>query len=99
MSKKTDLGALLSAVEKRRMAIEEKRTLFQFELAFFIPLFALLFIVTYFSQSDAVKLFFFILTIIFIIIDLVYSILLYRDVTEKQKRLEKVIHEKLGGWA
>jgi len=96
MINRTELEALIASIEKRRLAVEEKRTLFQFETAFFIPLFALLFLVTYFSRSDTVKLFFYLLTIILIVADLVYSIILYRDMTEKQKRLEEVISEKLG---
>lgn len=96
MTEKKEIDNLLNAVEKRRMAVEEKRTLFQFELAFFLPLFALLFIITYFSENNTIKLFFFIIAVIFIIADLVYSIILYKDLTVKQKNLEKLILEKIG---
>lgn len=99
MAKKTnlrELETLIAAIEKRRLNIEQKRTVFQFEIAFFIPLFALLFIITYFSESSAVKMFFFILTIILIVVDLVYSITIYKDITDKQNKLEELIHQKLG---
>jgi uncharacterized membrane-anchored protein len=97
MVKRFELEAILATIEKRRIAIESKRTFFQFEAAFFIPLLALLFLVSYFSQSNAVKMGFYVLTIVLIVADLVYSVLVYRDLTDKQKNLEKLIHKKISG--
>jgi len=96
MSKKSELEGLIAAIEKRRLAVEDKRMLFQFETVFFLPLFALLFLVTYLSKSDPIKLFFYLLTIILIIADLIYTALLYKDMEDKQRRLEGLINEKLG---
>ncbi len=96
MVKKEEIEGLIAAIEKRRIAIESKRTMFQFETAFFIPLIALLFLVTYFSASKLVKVCFFALTILLIVADLIYSVFMYFDLTKKQKKLEKLIHEKIG---
>jgi hypothetical protein len=97
MIKKGELEVLIATIEKRRIGIESKRTLFQFETAFFIPLLALLFLVTYFSKSEGIKMCFYLITIILIVADLVYSMVVYKDLTEKQKNLEKLIHSKLSG--
>ena len=91
-----ELEAMIAAIEKRRLAIEGKRTMFQFETAFFIPLLALLFLVTYFSKSNEVKMTLYIFTIVLIVADLIYSIIVYRDLTAKQKKLEEVIRRKIG---
>ncbi len=96
MVKKTEVELVIAAIEKRRLKIEEKRSLFQFEMAFFIPIFALLFLVTHFSQDESIKLFFYIVIVLLIVADLVYSILIYKDIVQKQQRLEQVIHEKIG---
>jgi len=98
MVKESELKALIAAIEKRRMAVEAKRSIFQIETAFFLPLFAVLFMVTFFSSSDKVKFVFFILTIILITIDVIYTLMTYRELSSKQKSLEKLIHEKLGGF-
>ena len=96
MVTKVEIEKLISKIEKRRLAVEEKRSILQFETAFFLPLFGLLFLVTYFSTNEAIKIFFYILTILLIIADLIYSLMLFKDLSDKQKRLEEIIHEKLG---
>lgn len=95
MVKKGEIEGMIAAIEKRRLSVESKKTLFQFETAFFIPLLALLFIVTYISKSPAVKTCFFLLTIALIVADLIYSIIVYKDLNKKQKSLEKLIDEKI----
>ena len=95
MVKKGEIEGLIASIEKRRLSIESKKTLFQFETAFFIPLLALLFLVTYISKSPIIKIFFFLITIALIVADLVYSIVIYIDLNKKQKKLERLIDEKI----
>jgi positive regulator of sigma E activity len=95
MVKKEELEAILTSIEKRRLGVEEKRTLFQFETAFFIPLFTLLFLVTYFSKNYGVKTIFYFITIALIVADLIYSVLIYKELSEKQMKLEEMIHRKI----
>lgn len=90
-----ELETLIAKIERRRLDIEEKRTLFQFETAFFIPLFAILFLISYFAESPGVKLGFYLFTIVLIVADLVYSIFIYRDLSKKQKKLETLIDSKM----
>jgi len=96
MVKREELEKIISAIERRRLAVEEKRTVFQFETAFFMPLFALLFLVTYFSKNEAAKMFLYILTIFLIILDLIYSVIVYKQLLKKQEKLEELIHKKVG---
>ena len=96
MADKTEVELVIAAIEKRRLKIEEKRSLFQFEMAFFVPIFALLFLITHFSADESIKLFFYIVIVLLIIADLVYSIIIYKEIVDKQQKLEQVIHEKIG---
>jgi len=96
MASKTELEKIVVAIEKRRLDVEKKRSVFQIETAFFMPLFALLFLVTYFSKSADMKMFFYILTIVLIAADLIYSAIVYRQLLKKQAKLEKLIRNKLG---
>lgn len=82
-------------IEKENLLIEKKRSLLTFEMAFFFPLFALLFIVSNFSEESSIKYFFFFTTIVLIAADIVYSVLVYLEIQKRQKELERIIDKKL----
>ncbi|MBW3023199.1 hypothetical protein KY308_03780 [Candidatus Woesearchaeota archaeon] len=93
--KEKDLSNVLALIEKRKLSIEKKRSLLNFEMAFFFPLFALLFFIMYVSTEETVKMVFFTLTIVIIIADLIYSIFIYLGMHKKQKELDDIIYKKL----
>jgi len=82
-------------IEKEKLLIDKKRSLLSFEMAFFFPLFALLFLVSSISKHEVFKLVFYIFTIVIIFADLFYSVFLYLEIRKKQKKLEKIIESKL----
>jgi hypothetical protein len=82
-------------IEKEKLLIDKKRSLLSFEMAFFFPLFALLFLVSSISKHDTLKLALYIFTIAVMLADIFYSVFLYMEIREKQKKLEKLIENKL----
>lgn len=82
-------------IERENLLIEKKRSLLSFEMAFFFPLFALLFLVTSFAAGNFLKLFFYVLTLAFIVTDMIYSFIVYKEIAKRQKELEKIIDSKL----
>lgn len=95
MAKTRDFEKAFTLIEKEKLIIEKRRTFLSFEMAFFFPLFALLFLLTSFAANSEAKLVFYLLTIAFILADLVYSFFIYSKIREKEKELEKVIEKKL----
>lgn len=91
-----DFEEVLAEIEKKRTEVSERMTFFQFENAFFLPLFALLFLISYISINSMVKLFFFIVVVVLVIADFVYSTVLFVRINQKQKDLDKLISKKLG---
>jgi len=96
MVSRISIEKTIASIERRRLEVEKNRSIFQFETAFFMPLFAILFLVTYFSKSGYTKMLFYIITIIFIVADLIYSVLEYQRLLKKQEKLERLIHERFG---
>ena len=96
MVNEQNLKSVIAAIEKRKLGIESKRSLFHVETVFFLPLFAILLVVTLFSENEYIKMLFFYLIIVLITIDVIYSIYGYILLNKKQKGLEELIHKKLG---
>ena len=92
---KKELKTLVYKIELLRSKIEEKRDILAFENTFFLPLFVLLLFVSYSTMLNEVKIFLFMLTVLLIIIDLLYSFSLYSKIKRKQKDLEVMIKKRL----
>jgi len=93
--KERDFEKAFAVMEKERLLIDKKRSLLSFEMAFFFPLFALLFLVTSFAEGSSIKFFFFFATIALIFVDIIYSCLIYYEIRKKQKELDNIIEKKL----
>lgn len=90
-----ELEELEIGVEKFRMGLEKKESLLHFENAFFIPLFAVLILLSIIKTPTDVTLYLFILAIILVMIDLVYSLFIYKQLEKKSQRLDVMIEAKL----
>ncbi len=90
-----ELEELELDVEKYRVRVEERRSFLSFENAFFVPLFAILVLLSLTKTRTDIIYYMFLLAIALIIIDLVYSVVLYRRMNNKSKLLDAVIKAKL----
>ncbi len=82
-------------IEKLKMGVEEKQSLLNFENAFFIPLFVVLFLLSFAKVYNGFEFYLFILAIILIMIDLVYSLVLYKRLEKRSKKLDRLIELKI----
>ena len=92
---KKDIENALALIERRKLSIEKRKSLLNFEMAFFFPLFAFLFVLTFFSKIPSLRIAFFCLSIALIVLDLVYSVFIYLEINKKQKELEEFIDKKI----
>jgi len=96
VKKSEEIKKLEYKIELLRSRIEEKRNLFLFENAFFLPLFVLLLFVSYAPVIKEVKIFLFVLTILLVVIDIVYAITVFYKIKHKQEDLDSMIKKKIG---
>ncbi len=82
-------------IARESIKLQERLLHMNFESTFFLPLFALLFFVSVYVANATLKFFFWLVAIIFVIIDLAYSIHAYYEIKDKQKRLQAMIDEKI----
>jgi ABC-type multidrug transport system fused ATPase/permease subunit len=82
-------------VEQYRVKIEEKRSFMLFENAFFIPLFVILVLLSLMKTKTDMVYYMFLLAIALIIIDLIYSLVLYKRMNNKSRMLDAIIKAKM----